>query len=312
MDLTPDTEQQALVAATAEWCRAKMPLEEARSRPASLWPMLEEMGWTGMTAPAMGLGHATEALVFAELGRHLAPVGLIASAVASRWSPEGGAGDGGGGGRGGDGRAALALIGKAGDARFFDPEGAGVAIAIIEDGTAGLAPLPGGLAAAPGLDLSAPMARMEATPAFTPLEDPRAALHLQLLAAAFSLGVAEAARDMAAAYAGVREQFGRPIGWFQALKHLCADMAVRCAVARAQLLYAACTLDADEHGAAFHIAAARDLAGHAALENGRVNIQVHGGIGMTDEAYPHLCLKRAHLLSFIAPARRDILLGDIA
>jgi alkylation response protein AidB-like acyl-CoA dehydrogenase len=141
---------------------------------------------------------------------------------------------------------------------------------------------------------------------------PHAALHLQLLAAAYGVGCADAALDMAAEYAKIREQFERPIGWFQALKHICSDMAVRCAVARSQLYYAACALDASEADAAFHIASAKQLADQAALENGRANIQVHGGIGMTDEAYPHLCLKRAHLLSFIAPARRDIILGEAA
>ena len=58
--------------------------------------------------------------------------------------------------------------------------------------------------------------------------------------------------------------------------------------------------------------AARQLADQAAIDNGRANVQVHGGIGMTDEAYPHLCLKRAHLLSFVAPARRQTLLGEAA
>src|SRR3546814_13950007 len=92
---------------------------------------------------------------------------------------------------------------------------------------------------------------------------------------------------MAAAYAQVREQFERPIGWFQAIKHLCADMAVRCAIARSQLYYAACALDAGDAGAAFHVAAAKRLADQAALDNGRANIQIPGGIGMTGEAYTH-------------------------
>src|SRR3546814_14468387 len=85
---------------------------------------------------------------------------------------------------------------------------------------------------------------------------------------------------MAAAYAQVREQFERPIGWFQAIKHLCADMAVRCAIARSQLYYAACALDAGDAGAAFHVAAAKRLADQAALDNGRANIQLPGGIGL--------------------------------
>jgi alkylation response protein AidB-like acyl-CoA dehydrogenase len=89
-------------------------------------------------------------------------------------------------------------------------------------------------------------------------------------------------------------------------------MAVRAAVARSQLYFAACALDAGDPESDFHVAAAKHLADQAAVDNGRANIQVHGGIGMTDEAAPHLCLKRAHLLSFIAPARRDILLGEAA
>ena len=172
--------------------------------------------------------------------------------------------------------------------------------------------LPADLGGKPALDPSASLAHLEPAPQFEAIADPRAALHLQLLAASYAMGCADAARDMAAGYALIREQFERPIGWFQALKHMCSDMAVRCAVARSQLCYAACALDADDMEAAFHIASARQLADQAALENARANIQVHGGIGMTDEASPHLCLKRAHLLSFIAPARRAVILGEAA
>lgn len=301
MDLTPDAEQEAFLAATAEWCRDNMPLEQARQRPAGLWSALEEMGWTGMTAPDMALTHATEALVFAELGRHLAPVALISTAVAARWT-------------GHRGKTALALLDRhleGGRLRVFDPEDAGQALGLTGH-LAAVTILPSDLGGEPALDLSAPLAHLDPAPPFEALGDPRAALHFQLLAAAFAAGCADAARDMAAEYAKVREQFERPIGWFQALKHICADMAVRCAVARSQLLFAACALDAGQDDAAFHIASARQLAEQAAIENARANIQVHGGIGMTDEAYPHFCLKRAHLLSFIAPARRDIILGEAA
>ena len=301
MDLTPDSEQLALLTATADWCRDNLPLEQARARPAGIWAELEAMGWTGMTAPDMGLTHATETLVFAELGRHLAPVGLIATAVAARWSDH-------------PGKTALALLDNhvvGGRVRVLDPEGAAEALGLAGHLVA-TTPLPAGLGGEPGLDLSTPLAHLDPAPAFAPLGDPRAGLHLQLLTAAFAVGCADAARDMAAEYAKVREQFDRPIGWFQALKHICADMAVRSAVARSQLYYAAAALDAADGEAEFHVAAAMRLADQAAIENGRANIQVHGGIGMTDEAYPHLCLKRAHLLTFIAPARRDIILGEAA
>lgn len=301
MDLTLNAEQEAFVSATADWCQGNMPLEQARARPASLWPQLDAMGWTGMTAPGMELDHATEAVVFAELGQHLAPVGLLSTAVAARWSPH-------------PGKAALALLDSPCQndlLRVIDPEGASQALGLIGN-LAATTPLPGGLEGSPSLDPSAQLAQLSPTSPFEPIADPRAALHLQLLAAAYAVGCAEAARDMAAEYAKMREQFERPIGWFQALKHLCSDMAVRCAAARSQLCYAACALDANDAEAAFHIASAKQLADQAAVENGRVNIQVHGGIGMTDEAYPHLCLKRAHLLSFVAPARRAVILGEAA
>ena len=301
MDLTPNSEQESIVAATADWCRDNMPIEAARSRGPALWSQLDAMGWMGMTAPGMELDHATEALVFAELGRHIAPVGMISSAVAARWS-------------GHTGKTALALLDKdltGGMLRVFDPQGAGHALGLV-GGLAAITALPADLGGEPGLDPSAPLAHIDPAPPFTALGDPRAALHLQLLSAAFAVGCADAARDMAADYAKLREQFERPIGWFQALKHICADVAVRAAVARSQLLYAACALDAGQDDAAFHVASAKHLADQAAIDNGRANIQVHGGIGMTDEAYPHFCLKRAHLLSFIAPARRELILGEAA
>jgi alkylation response protein AidB-like acyl-CoA dehydrogenase len=301
MDLTPHSDQEALCTATADWCRDNLPLEQSRSRPAALWSQLEAMGWLSMTAAGMDLDHASEALVFAELGRHLAPVGMLSSAVAARWS-------------GHSGQTALALLDRdleGGMVRVFDPRGAGHALGLV-GGLAAITALPADLGGEPGLDPSAPLARLDPAPPFTALGDPRAALHLQLLSAAFAVGCADVARDMASDYAKLREQFERPIGWFQALKHLCSDTAVRCAVARSQLYYAACALDADDPEAAFHIASAKHLADQAALENARTNVQVHGGIGMTDEAYPHLCLKRAHLLAFVAPARREIILGEAA
>lgn len=297
MDLTPDTDQIALQTATGDWCRTNMPLNGARDRPVGLWRDLEAMGWTEMTAPGMDLDHATEALVFAELGRYLAPVALLSSAVAARWANPAP-------------KTALALA--AGNViRIFDAEGATEALGLFGK-FPGLIKLGNDAEMKPSLDLSAGLIRLTTSPTVNAIDHPHAALHLQLLSAAFAVGCADAACEMAADYAKVRQQFERPIGWFQALKHICSDMAVRAAVARSQLYYAACALDASEADAAFHVAAAKRLADQAALENGRANIQVHGGIGMTDEAVPHLCLKRAHLLQFIAPVESRMLLGDVA
>lgn len=298
MDLTPNDDQRAFVTATADWCRDTIPLEEARERPAGLWAELEAMGLPRITAPesngGLALDHATEALVFAELGRHLAPIALLSSAVAARWTET-------------SARTALAIGGSDG-LRLLDVEAAQRGLGIF-DGRVGHFALPAGLVPGGSLDPSAALVRLSATPVTETIDDPRAALHLQLLGAAFAVGCADAARDMAVDYAKVREQFERPIGSFQAIKHLCADMAVRAAVARSQLYYAACALDAGDGDMVFHVAAAKRLADQAALDNGRVNIQIHGGIGMTDEAWPHFCLKRAHLLQFVAPADAAVLLA---
>jgi alkylation response protein AidB-like acyl-CoA dehydrogenase len=118
-----------------------------------------------------------------------------------------------------------------------------------------------------------------------------------VLAAAFQTGIARATTDLAVAYAKEREQFNRPIGSFQAVKHILADMLVRAEVARAAADAAAVTLDQPEVGdPALAVAAAKAVAGEAAVRNGEACIQVHGGMGFTWEALPHLYLKRAWVL----------------
>ncbi|MEZ5709222.1 MAG: acyl-CoA dehydrogenase family protein [Blastomonas sp.] len=294
MDLTPNEEQQMLREASIDWLNGNMPLDAARTRDPGLWGGMAEMGWLDMTLPEMGLDHGSEALVFAELGRFLAPVGAIATAVSRRWA--------------GDTERAALAIPSANGLRLLDPDNTDSALGLW-DGKAGTVTLRSAPEARVSLDLTTRQAVLDDAPEPAIINDPRAALHLALLAAAYGVGCGDAARDMAVEYAKIREQFGKPIGSFQGIKHPVADMAVRCAVARSQLYYAACALDADDSDAPFHVAAAKRLADRAALENGRMNIQVHGGIGMTDEAQPHLLLKRAHLLQFVAPVDTGALLA---
>ncbi|MGJ3627928.1 acyl-CoA dehydrogenase family protein [Sphingomonas sp. MMS24-JH45] len=119
---------------------------------------------------------------------------------------------------------------------------------------------------------------------------------ISLLLSAYLTGVAQASTAMAVAYAGTREQFGQPIGAFQAVKHICADMATRAAAAEAQTFFAAATFGRGADDGA-EVAAARLLAADAALANAKANIQVHGGMGFTAECDAHLLLKRAHLVA---------------
>jgi alkylation response protein AidB-like acyl-CoA dehydrogenase len=108
--------------------------------------------------------------------------------------------------------------------------------------------------------------------------------------------VAERTLEMSVEYGKVRQQFGRPIGSFQAVKHRCADMAVRAEVARSLTTYAAVALRDGEADATRHVRAAKALAADAALVNAGDNVQNHGGMGFTWESDAHLYLKRAWVL----------------
>jgi alkylation response protein AidB-like acyl-CoA dehydrogenase len=125
-------------------------------------------------------------------------------------------------------------------------------------------------------------------------------LRLRLLDAAALAGIAQAALHMGVAYAGSREQFGRPIGSFQAVKHHCANMAISARCARDQTNFAAVAIDQGRDDMLFQVESAVFVAGSAALENAGKNIQIHGGLGFSDEADPHLLIKRAQLLLAVA------------
>ena len=117
---------------------------------------------------------------------------------------------------------------------------------------------------------------------------------------AFLVGVAQACTDLSVAYAKERRQFDRPIGSFQAVKHILADMRVRAEVARASVHAAACTLDDPDVGDIERaVAGAKMLAGEAAITNGKAATQVHGGMGFTWEVDVHLYLKRAWVLDTV-------------
>jgi alkylation response protein AidB-like acyl-CoA dehydrogenase len=126
------------------------------------------------------------------------------------------------------------------------------------------------------------------------------------LTAAFLVGMARACTELSVAYAKARRQFDRPIGSFQAVKHILADMAVRTEVARSLVHAAACTLDDPDVGEVTRaVSGAKLLAGEAAVANGLAATQVHGGMGFTWEVDVHLYLKRAWLLATVFGTAND-------
>ncbi|KAB7752286.1 acyl-CoA dehydrogenase [Mycolicibacterium mucogenicum] len=171
------------------------------------------------------------------------------------------------------------LILPAGDVWLLvDATGAGVTVTPLE-----------------ATDFSRPLARVELTgAAATVLDAPVADLAVTVLAAE-AAGLARWQLETAADYAKVREQFGKPIGSFQAVKHMCAEMLLRSqqvAVAASDVAEAAVEGDATQLSIAAAVAAAAAI--DAAKHNGRDCIQVLGGIGFTWEHDAHLYLRRAY------------------
>lgn len=110
-----------------------------------------------------------------------------------------------------------------------------------------------------------------------------------------SLGLSEAMLSATVEYAKVRQQFGRPIGSFQAVKHACADMLVSISVSRRLVAAAVHAVATDDPGAGVAAAMANSHACGAAVDIAGKAMQLHGGIGYTWESGVHVYLKRAVL-----------------
>src|ERR1700722_20077194 len=120
---------------------------------------------------------------------------------------------------------------------------------------------------------------------------------MSTLLSAEAIGVARWATDTASAYAKIREQFGRPIGQFQAIKHKCAEMIADTERATAAVWDAARAIDDGSEHIEFAAAVAATLAPAAAQRCTQDCIQVHGGIGFTWEHDTNVYYRRALILT---------------
>jgi len=114
----------------------------------------------------------------------------------------------------------------------------------------------------------------------------------RVVLAADMLGASQRAFDLAVAYAGERKQFDRVIGSFQAVKHLCAEMAAELEPARSLLWYAAHAFDAVPEEASLVAAHAKAHLSEVGRFVVRTATEVHGGIGFTEECDAQLFFKR--------------------
>ncbi|MGW7301245.1 acyl-CoA dehydrogenase family protein [Streptomyces sp. NPDC054829] len=259
-------EQRALRAGMRELLERRFDadaLRAARDAPRldrGLWRELGEAGFFALRLPeadgGVGLGLPEAVLLFEEAGRALLPGPLAATHLAAGTVPGAATGE----------TVVTAVDGAL--VEWLDEAD------VVRGATAGALPLR-------SVDPLTPLHRLPHAPSAPP--DPLAVL----LTAAEQLGTATRACELAAQHARTREQFGRPVGAFQAVKHLCADLLVRAETARAAVYAAAVTGDMAD------IAAARLLADEAAVRGARDCLQVHGGMGFTWECEVHLHLKRA-------------------
>ncbi len=134
-----------------------------------------------------------------------------------------------------------------------------------------------------------------------------------VLLAADSLGTAQRLLDMTVQYLGEREQFGVPIGTFQALKHAAAEMLVDVEVSRSAAYFAAWSVANGEADLAMHASVAKFVSGDAASRVADNAMSLHGAVGFTWEHDLHFLYKRAkvNLSLFGSPATHRQLIGDL-
>jgi alkylation response protein AidB-like acyl-CoA dehydrogenase len=277
MNLLLSADQEALRDGIRQVCAGRFPMDRVRAGfDAGVWKELAEAGV--FTTRQLGLGVADATVVFEELGRALVPGPLVWGWLNDRDDVIAG------GVERHDPVAehfeALDTLLVLDDSGLWEVEPASVTATGVTD----------------PLDPLTPVHRLDGVPQGERRGD-SLLLEATVVTAAQLVGIAGACTDAAVAYAKERQQFDKPIGSFQAVKHICADMLVRAEVARAAVHAAATALDDPGSGDGARAASsAKVLAGQAAVTNAKASMQVHGGMGFTWEVDVHLFLKRAWLL----------------
>ncbi|MET8327732.1 acyl-CoA dehydrogenase family protein [Streptomyces sp. NPDC005181] len=320
MDFQLSDDQRALRAGIRELLagrfdrdRMRAALDAGTDVDRGVWGELGAAGFFALRLPeaegGVGLGLSESVLLFEEAGRVLLPGPLAATQLAA--GAVKGAAEGG---------AVVAVLDEGRPVAHLGAADALVAlvggVVRVLEGAELRALVRGAARPVRSLDPLTPLHRVTA-PAPAALGDPLSGAGADavrfrregaLLAAAQQLGSAARTTEMAVQHARGREQFGSPIGSFQAVKHLCAQMLVRAELARTAVYAAAVTADPVE------IAGAKLLADEAAVRNARDCLQVHGGMGFTWEADVHLHLKRAWLRAgqwFTAAEAEETLAADL-
>ena len=329
MDLLPTEEQQQILDTASNYLGNEFPVQAlltTSQRPRLNHDQLKQlagMGWIGIGLPdtlgGVGYGLSEEALLFAELGRYLMPPSLVGSVLAARTAAVRGHDDLAHAILDGTLRVAIATQQSSAPATIsptvtgnflvFEAEGADY-IMLTDDGGAALVALSDLQQVSqercmdPTLDLTCWRGDNTTTTCFVTADQDAIFLRGTVLISAMLLGIAEATLQRSVDYAQAREQFGKPIGSFQSIKHYCAEMSIRCECVRAMLYYASITLQQQPSAGPLDTSSLKALAIDAAQENANTAVQIHGGMGYTQEMDIHLFVKRAQVLESLFGSER--------
>lgn len=313
MDFDLSADQNALREAAKDLLDAECGSDRVRASEgfdAELWAAMVEQGWTGVAVDeslgGVGLGTVEAAVLLEQAGAHVAPVPLTQQLIAlealaeTEWGPALLSGE------------SIAAVVRTPLERAADGSVSGRPEPVIYGARADVLIAPAGDAlvavdlrdiertAEPAMDMTRELAwiDLDRAPAIVVGDAAAVAAHLDrgaIYHSAEMLGGAETVMQLAVDYAKEREQFGRPIGSFQAVKHRCADMLVDVEGMRSAVYHAAWALGAGDADGPVAAATAKVWCSDAAVRVAESALQVHGGIGFTWESDVHLYLKRAQL-----------------
>ncbi len=321
MEFALSSDQQMLQETVRRFVEEQAPLDTIRriaegddSAARALQAGIDELGLAGILVPesegGAGLGLLDAVLVQECFGYGVAPSGFMGNVVAA-WvlrdlAPELASAIARGEARYGlaiggfmsrrDGAAITASGGKLSGTALMIPEASGLTylLTCADDGGVHVCKAPD-TTAMKTIDRSRRFAEAALDSGISLASDPDSSEAMAvagLMVAADTLGAAQAMLDKAVAYAKEREQFGRVIGSFQAVKHLCAEMAAKLEPSRALVWHAAHALDmGEDEGLAMALLAKAHLSDVGTFV-AKTATEVHGGMGFTDLLGLHYWFKR--------------------
>jgi alkylation response protein AidB-like acyl-CoA dehydrogenase len=275
VDFAYTDDQQELKRQARAWLAERYPLDRDWENEADRWAELAELGWLDVAEAE--LGFVEEALLLEEMGYALYPGPYLGHVVALPALA-------------GDDRAAAGSgrVRWSVEARGLTPWLGAVDRVIDMDGNA----QPAKGEQLTSVDPSRPLGRLERSNG-TPVPGGRDIPRARAAMAAEAVGIAQRALDLGVEHVKTREQFGKPIGVYQAVSHQLADTYTDVELARSLAYWAAWCVAEDDEQAPVAAAAAKAFAAEAAVAACERSIQVHGGTGFTWEHPLHRFYKRA-------------------